>query len=316
LNTNNKIVEDDYSYFLGNVWMNGYRAKRLAELIEGKDKISVDDCQSMQVDVFCLPGLEFVRRISDLEGSNHMERYALEHLRAWDGHLTSSCVGGSIYEVFRYTLLCNLLRPILGEELMFRVMGVGFHPVLKPVNEFYGHDTSTLFRMMDDPNSWWMDAAGGRKEVLERSLRESVAWLSQEIGTAIDEWQWGKLHRIAFPHAMGLQKPLDQVFNRGPIPIGGDTDTLCQTAMLATQPYDNLLASASFRQVVDLGELSKSVIIVPGGQSGTLASPHYDDLIAPWTKGELLPMLWTRNQVEENAEGRLIIQPNEKLETH
>jgi len=46
----------------------------------------------------------------------------------------------------------------------------------------------------------------------------------------------GKLHRVSFAHALALQKPLDQVFNRGPFPIGGDTDTPCQTAFFAHVP--------------------------------------------------------------------------------
>jgi penicillin amidase len=96
---------------------------------------------------------------------------------------------------------------------------------------------------------------------------------------------------------MGLQQPLDRVFNRGPEPIGGDMDTSCQTAMLPSEPYDNKAWAPSFRQIVDLGDLSRSISIVPPGQSGHLASPHYDDLIKPWLEGEYVPMLWTRGRL-------------------
>jgi len=65
----------------------------------------------------------------------------------------------------------------------------------------------------------------------------------------------------------------------------------------------------SYRQIVDMGDLSRSVIGVPPGQSGQLGSPHYDDLIEPWLKGEYHPMLWTREQVEREAEGRLRLKP-------
>lgn len=43
----------------------------------------------------------------------------------------------------------------------------------------------------------------------------------------VEGWQWGRIHRVVFAHVLVLKKPLDQVFNRGPIPIGGDTDTPC-----------------------------------------------------------------------------------------
>jgi penicillin amidase len=58
-----------------------------------------------------------------------------------------------------------------------------------------------------------------------------------------------------------------------------------------------------------MGNLPGSVIAHPPGQSGQLGSPHYDDLIEPWLKGEYHPMLWTREQVEREAEGRLQLEP-------
>ena len=44
------------------------------------------------------------------------------------------------------------------------------------------------------------------------------------------------------------------------------------------------------------------------GQSGQLGSPHYDDLIDAWRTGQTIPMLWTREQVEGAAEGRLVLK--------
>ncbi|HBY06556.1 MAG TPA: hypothetical protein DEH22_01710, partial [Chloroflexi bacterium] len=105
-----------------------------------------------------------------------------------------------------------------------------------------------------------------------------------------------------------LQKPFDQVFDRGPFAMGGDTDTPLQTAMLPNAPYNIKAWAPSFRQIIDLGDLSQSLAIFPPGQSGHLASPHYADLAEPWLKGEYHPMLWTREQVEAEAEGRLLLK--------
>ena len=234
---------------------------------------------------------------------------AVDLLRAWDGQLTAESVGGTVYEVTRNILVRNLLEPGLGEELTTRLMGQGFHPMLLASHEFYGHDTVAMLRMLDDADSWWVDQAGGREAVLTRSLQQAVEWLRGELGLDTSDWQWGRIHRAIFPHAMGMQKPLDQVFNRGPFPIGGDADTPCQTAVIAEDPYDSKGWAPSFRQIVDLGDLSRSLIIHPPGQSGQLGSPHYDDLADLWIRGEYHPMLWTREQVEREAEGRLKLVP-------
>jgi penicillin amidase len=217
-------------------------------------------------------------------------------------------VGGTFYEVARYTMLRELMDAALGEELANQFMGAGFHPLLMHASEFYGHDTVVLLRILDDPASWWLEQAGGREALIIRSLKKAIDWFRQEMGSDVDSWQWGKIHRVSFNHPLGLQKPLDQVFNRGPFPIGGDTDTPCQTAMHAHSPYDNNAWSPSFRQIVDMGDLSRSVAVIPPGQSGQVGSPHYDDLALLWLKGEYHPMLWSRQQVESKAKSKLILE--------
>jgi penicillin amidase len=306
---NNQLVADDYPYYLGSAWMNGYRARRVCEAIGGKEQLTAADFQALQMDVTCIPGQEFVRRLEDFVTGDPDARLALELLRAWDGRLTPDSVGGCVYEVARYTLVRSLLEPGLGEELTLQLMGRGFDPVLAPSHEFYGHDTVATLRMLDNPGSWWLARAGGREAALEASLRQAIAWLRGRLGPDPGGWQWGRIHRVVFLHAFGLREPLDRVFNWGPRPIGGDTDTPCQTAMAAGDPYDNKAWAPSFRQIVDLGDLSRSLAALPPGQSGQLGSPHYDDLAELWIKGEYYPMLWTREQVEREAEGRLILRP-------
>ena len=248
-------------------------------------------------------------RCSQSRGSDEPDvQLALERLAAWDGQLTPDSVGGALYEVARYALVRNLFEPSLGQELTLQLMGQGFHPLLLSSHEFYGHDTVATFRLLDDADSWWVERAGGREALLTRSLKQAVAWLRAELGPDANGWQWGKIHRVTFAHSLSTQEPLNRVFDRGPFPIGGDTDTPCQTAIRPDDPYDNKAWAPSFRQIIDMGDLSRSVAIFPPGQSGQLGSPHYDDLIEPWLKGEYYPLLWTREQVEREAEGRLVLK--------
>ncbi|CAG0930326.1 penicillin amidase [Thermoflexales bacterium] len=306
---NQRLVPDDYPHFLGEVWMNGYRARRIGEVFESKGKLSIADMRALQLDFFCRPGLEFVQRSGDLQSDDSDVALALELLRNWDGFLTSETVAGTIYEVARYMLVHNVFETALSKSVTELALGQGFHPLLMTANEFYGHDTVTILRLLDNPQSWWIQQAGGRDAVLTRSLKQAIVWLRDTRGPDQTRWQWGQLHRATFPHALALQKPLDRVFNRGPYPCGGDTDTVCQVAMLPDDPYDGKAWAPTYRQIVDLGDLSRSEWIYAPGQSGQLGHPHYDDLIEPWRKGETIPMLWTREQVEAAAEGKLVLNP-------
>ncbi len=309
VNCNNKIVPDDYPHYLGSVWMNGYRVRRLTEMIENRKKLSPEDFRMMQTDVTSIPGNQFVERAHAVSSDDPDVRLALEHLLAWDGKLTPDTVGGTIYEVARYLLVRSLLEPGLGKALTDEVLGKAFNPVLLQDNEFFGNETQAVFRMLDNPESWWVAQAGGADAALKGALKQAVAWLSSTLGSDPARWHWGKIHRITLAHPLALQKPLDLVFNRGPYPVGGDTDTPWQAAMSPGDPYDNKLWAPSMRHIIDLGDLSRSQFIIPAGQSGHLASPHYNDMTELWLTGEYRPMLWTREQVEAELEGRLCLEP-------
>lgn len=307
---NHKIIPDDFPYFLGNVWMNGYRARRFEEIINKKSKIGIEDCKEIQMDFVCIPGQEFKEFFVNYSHPNPEFQSAIDYLLSWKGNLSTDTIGGTIYEVLRYYMIRNILKPTLGDELTDSFMGKGFHPILYNAFEFYGHDTTTLLRILKNEESWWLSQAGGFDVIVEESLAQSISWLKKKCGKNPEQWKWGKLHTITFAHAMAIQKPLDKVFNRGPLPIGGDTDTLCQTAIAPDDPFEVKAWAPSHRQIIDLGNLSNSLIDHPPGQSGQLASKHYDDLMEPWLNGKHHPMVWSKEQIKKYKESILILRPS------
>jgi len=208
VNTNNKIIADDYPHFLGNLYMNGYRARRITDFIESRGKVGVDDFKMLHMDFTSIPGLELVEKLEGFESNDPDVKLALEILRSWDGQLDPESTGGTVYSVSRYMLIRNILEPALGEKLASVFMGEGFHELLYKSHEFHGQDTVVMLRMLDNPESWWVKQAGGRDELINKSLKGAIEWLRKELGNKQEKWQWGKLHRVTFPHAMALQKPL------------------------------------------------------------------------------------------------------------
>jgi len=309
INTNNKVVDDDYPHFLGNIWMNGYRARRLEQMLTAKDQLTLDDHAAMQVDVTSLPGREFVEALADFQSDDPDAALALRLLRAWDFQLTPDTVGGTMYEVARYTLVRNLLLAAVDEALAFRIMGEGFHPLTLYASEFYGHDVVALLRFLRTPDNWWVQQAGGREAWLTRSLKEAVGWLRKHYGRDPQGWRWGRLHRLPLAHLLGSQPPLDKIFNLPPLALGGDTDTPFQTAMLPQAPYEARNFVPLHRQIFDLKDWDNARIVILPGQSGRLASPHYADLLPLWQAGRYHPMLWSREAVEAHAEGVLALHP-------
>lgn len=310
---NHKIVTEDYPYDLGEVFMNGYRAKRLEELFQTQKNYSLEDFKKWQMDFHSIPGTEFKNLVKELLVDAEISlaqdiKSSVETLANWDGDLTADSVGGCIFQVLKQ----ELIDLIIGSELKqpytnyFRGEGSN-HPLLLD-NEFWGHDSTTILRILKNPNQTaWLKKSP--EETLIEAFQNVVKFLKKKLGGDEKNWKWGNLHQMTLLHVLGVREPLDKVFNVSGIKLGGDTDTLCQIGFQAGNHYDGSLVAASYRQVIDMGNFAKSYCISPVGQSGNLLSPHRTDQLENWRKGEFKPMIWTLEQQKEYGQYKCSFKP-------
>src|SRR6202012_852866 len=113
---NNRIVGDDYPHHITSEWLDGFRARRITELLEERELHDLEGFAAMQTDVLSLPGLEAARRLSRLSPPGQRERSAIERLRAWDGRLDPDTVAGAIYQAFLLRLAREVARRALGHR--------------------------------------------------------------------------------------------------------------------------------------------------------------------------------------------------------
>lgn len=310
---NNKIIDSSYPYYLGEVWMNGYRAKRLETLIADKTNISTLDCQQWQTDVFTELGLQFAelyQPFSALDEINKIPilKQALDALISWDGHAYANSVGAAIYELCCYKVIETIIDKSIGKTHIEIFMGTGFSKELSQTNDFYGHDKVAILKLFKQPLNWWIENAGGRKNLLLNALKITVNYLQHQFGNDINNWQWGKIHTCNFIHLFGNKKAMAPLFNIGPFAIGGDNDTLLQAGSTDSCLPPKRMVGPSYRQIIDMNDLSKSMAILPPGQSGHLASKHYNSQINKWLQGELRPIAWTKEQVQQYTKHKLTLK--------
>ncbi len=67
--------------------MNGYRARRIRDLIQEKKQISVSDCMRFQMDLSSIPGQQVVKALEISRQQMRTLVTALNLLRQWDGRL-------------------------------------------------------------------------------------------------------------------------------------------------------------------------------------------------------------------------------------
>jgi penicillin amidase len=305
VSANHQIIGDNYPHYLGVSWRNGYRARRIEELINSSAKISPGQCQEFQMDMKSIPGLETALFLASVETDDPQAKISLDQICSWDGWLTPKCIGGTVYQVFIAKLAEAILQSKLDNKLLEEVLGIGSDPIFYPANELHGHWPAVLIKLLDDPDSDWWPSGTSQSEVIIRCLAETTEFLQSRLGADPNDWQRGKLHQLRLDHILAAKPPLDEIFSHGPLSVGGDTNTIVQTAVMGTNPGDNI--APSYRQVIDLGNFESSVAMFAPGQSGQLGSQHYGDLVEPWLSGNYFPMTWDWNSVSSTALFTLVL---------
>jgi penicillin amidase len=309
---NNRIVDDEYPHFLTTEDMFGTdRAQRITELIEARDKIDVAYTKKMQFDQVSTAARVVQGYLKQLDVGGDAELLAaLALIRSWDGRITAESPAAAIYQVFIRRMIEVTLTDKLG-DLMSRYAGKGPLPDLVAVSVFGARSRMWLEETLQVPDSHWFDLGHGetRDDVMRLALRETVDYLKRELGPHMDDWGWGRLHKLTYSHPLGQVKPLDKLFNRGPYPLGSDNSTIW--AALAT--FHDLsnpdIVGPPFRFIADMSDLRRSFGLLAPGQSGQPGSKHYDDQIRAWFTAGYHPMLFKREDVEREAKARLQLLP-------
>jgi len=299
---NNAVVGPDYPYFISMDWAPGYRARRIVELIEADPSLSVADMQAIHGDsspVWARDVLPYVLALPLPEEPQLAE--ALELLRTWDRRAMRDSAGAALFEAFRLHLIDLTFGDELGEQLLRRARG----SAAVALEDFLADEASSWF---DNVTTREVET---RDEILLQALEEAVEELTETLGRNVSRWRWGDLHTATFKNQSLGQSgigPIEALFNRGPVPVDGTIATVNPTNYSLNNPY-TVNHIASQRQIVDVGDLSRSLSMHTTGQSGHAFHRHYDDMIDPWRNIEYHPMLWERADVEADAEGVLVLQP-------
>lgn len=295
---NNRVIGDNYPYFISHYWEPLDRITRIRQLIKAKEKLSIDDFKQMQQDVHCVLASEMVpkmiqileRRFSGEEGQK-----AKDILSRWDFVMDRDSVGACLFEVTFRKMIDNFFKDELGEEL--------FHEYLK-TSTFPSSAMRMIIRKGSSP--WF-----GKKtleDIIDISMKQMFSELRKVIGADMNKWTWGKIHSLTFEHALGKKKLPAWIFNLGPFPVGGSHLTVNMRKYLYEAPY-RANHGVSERMIVDLSNIGGSLRVLPTGESGNFGSPHHTDQIDLYLGGRYHTDWTDRREVEKNSEATLILRP-------
>jgi penicillin G amidase len=284
---NNRVVGDDYPHHVTSDWLDGFRVKRIEQLLAESEEHDLEGFEAMQSDVLSLPGLEAARRLGRLSPATQRESSAIERLRSWDGRLGPETIAGTIYQAFLLRFAREVARAAIGDrDLAERWLD-------RADNGFTAHVTSP-WRWHSHLMKLWEEGDDGLigrpwDELAMESLAGALDDLGDRFGSDPERWRWGRVHEMEFPHPLGdANGLLRRILNRR-LKAGGAQETVSQIAYDPNDPYKAVWAP-SWRMVADPIAPERSRWQMFTGQSGHPGSPHYDDLQADWLEGRTQPM--------------------------
>jgi penicillin amidase len=300
---NNQVINSNYPYFLSRDYVSNDRAQRITELITGQEKLDVSAVRRMQFDQVSTHARNLAACVGNLTGVETDLEEIVTLMKAWDGTLAASSPAAVVYEVLvRKVLALMIDRKIGNLGPIYR--GKGPNPGLWGM-----HSWEWLARMLAKPDSPWWDLGSGeqRDDVLKLALKETLDFLKVEMGPHSGDWAWGKLHQLTFRHILGRQPLLAVTFDRGPYPIGGDGNTIWATFTTEFDMSHSYVIGPPFRFIADLGDLEHARGLLAPGQSGHIASRHYDDGVPAWFEQGYHIMLYNRKEIEDAVKERLTL---------
>ncbi|XJV53077.1 penicillin acylase family protein [Microbacterium oxydans] len=299
---NNAIVTDDYGYFLSRDWDYGYRAARIAHLIERRAAVApltADDMRDIQMDNEMWIGTQLATAMAEVDVSGAGASDAVDLLEAWDGQNSASSAAAAYANVLWSNLVQNIFAereqplPIDGQGRLFTVVSA----------------------MLTDPSDplWTNEQldVDGMEQMLALSAEEAYDELAALQGTTISRWNWGDLHAITLTSdtlgSSGIA-PIEALFNRGPFPVSGGASVVNATGWELGVSYATTTVP-SMRMVVDLSDFDASTWNHLTGASGHAFHEHYTDQTADWAVGAQKPWAYSTQAVKSAAVDTLVLSP-------
>lgn len=267
-------------------WSDSSRHDTLHSELSRPEKISIQDCMSLQCSAYSPIAHRILQRLGILLHSKP-ETPVLRLLSNWDAHLDASSAAAALFEIWLSKHLGPTIARLEGSD---------------------DHILALLAPLEPSAIASWLEQAQPDESLVD-SLKATLASAWAEciavMGHDPSEWSWGRIHRLELRHP--LQGLTTEEWSLGPIPLGGSGSTLNYSTY--RQDEFSVTTGPSVRMIIDVGSWDNSVFINNPGQSGIPLSVHYQDLASDWQRGEYKPLLYSEDLIQRESDYQIALSP-------
>jgi penicillin amidase len=270
----------DYPYPVGGNFDSPFRSRQILDMLrKSGDKLKPEDSLRIQKDVYSGFNKFLARQLAtafgDRKGPSPVFTDAMTMLRTWDGQMDQNRA-----EPLIVTLAFQYLRKAMGERAS-PGNGDTYDVKLAP---------AVVERILRErPSSWF----GDYNQLLLQCFADGMEEGQRMQGPDPRRWKWGKYMFLAVDNPVTNRIPVvGKYFNVGPAPMSGGSTTVKQTTRIL---------GPSERMDASLGDWEASLLNLPIGESGHVASRHYSDEWEAYYNGKSFPMQFNRVDVKSTV---------------
>ena len=260
------------------------RAKRLQDLLNANQKVSINDIRDYQFDTFSIINSRFAREVVNLKAASEE---TLKLLGGWDGRMQADSKAALVADTMRSAFRNKILIGNFGAE--------------RAKNIFFPYDSALFERLVTEkPKLWLPKEYADYAELLKASDIEARGTIAKQIGTDETKWTWGSRAKSNFPHPLEIAPFVGGQFKIEALPQNGSGGA-------GASP--NVGASVSMRLIATPGNWDLTRHGITTGQSGDPKSPHWKDQLDGWYSGNTPVFPFTREAVLKAAKETILLAP-------
>ncbi|HRI87324.1 MAG TPA: penicillin acylase family protein, partial [Candidatus Hydrogenedentes bacterium] len=288
MSANGRPASIGYPHYLGFQWDPSARTRRINDMLSGAGDLSIESMAPIQNDAhdkFAETFLPvFLRVMAQSDAGDLYSARLLAALSQWDYVADRDSIGTIIwlrwFDAFRAATWDDEFAA-RGIEKRGGSWGFSGDNKREPMLEVLEYMTR------ENPDSIWFDDRAtpereDRNAIIQRAFVTASAQLKTDIGEDLTKYAWRNFNVLRIDGLLPL--PIPGVERDGG-PVVGDSFTVNPGG-----DGGGVGGGASWRMIVDFGDLTTSVGTYPGGQSEDLQSPHYADQMALWASGTYAPL--------------------------
>lgn len=274
---NQRIVGTSYKYpQMSRAVVAPWRARRIYDLLNAKNKITMDDVRNVQYDIYSIPNANLAKEIVKANAASP-ETIAL--IKNWDGKMNADSPAALITDQI---MSCVAIR--MQDDL------VGVPP-------FLVRERVVDWAVREKSARWLPKDYKDYTALLQACDAKRRSELSSKYGSDQAQWLWGKAWQSRLPHPLSTVPLIGAQFATPTVPLNGSNQT------------PNVGSNVSMRFITSPGNWDLTRQVIPLGESGDPKSTHYKDQFEPWRTGNSPIFPFTRIAVDKAAPVVILLGP-------